>query len=80
MKYLYTGVANAILKHPRYVSLNEDELGFHSGILLRCFYQKRIQRLYHIHKNPVEQGFVQKAEEWLDSSCSAYFRVGKSKC
>ncbi len=37
------------------------------------------QRLDYIHSNPVEQGFVQKAEEWLDSSCSAYFGVGKSK-
>ena len=38
------------------------------------------KRLYYIHKNLVEQGFVQKAEEWLDSSCAEYFGVGKSKC
>lgn len=37
------------------------------------------QRLDYIHNNPVEQGFVQKAEEWIDSSCAAYFGTGKSK-
>jgi REP element-mobilizing transposase RayT len=37
------------------------------------------QRLNYIHNNPVEQGFVQKAEEWLDSSCADYYGVGKSK-
>jgi putative transposase len=28
------------------------------------------QTLDYIHNNPVEQGFVQKAEEWTDSSCA----------
>lgn len=37
------------------------------------------QRLEYIHNNPVEQGFVQKAEDWLDSSCAAYYGTGKSK-
>ncbi len=37
------------------------------------------QRLDYIHNNPVEQGFVQKTEEWADSSCAAYFGSGKSK-
>jgi hypothetical protein len=35
--------------------------------------------LEYIHNNPVEQGFVQKAEEWTDSSCAAYFGDGQSK-
>ncbi len=28
---------------------------------------KTIQRLNYIHQNPVEMGFVEKAEEWLHS-------------
>jgi putative transposase len=37
------------------------------------------QTLDYIHNNPVEQGFVQKAEEWADSSCTDYFESGKGK-
>jgi putative transposase len=37
------------------------------------------QRLEYIHNNPVEQGFVQKAEEWNDSSCAAYYGTGNSE-
>jgi len=37
------------------------------------------QRLDYIHQNPVEQGFIQKAEEWSDSSCAAYYGAGESK-
>ena len=31
------------------------------------------QRLNYMHLNPVEIGFVEKAEEWLHSSCGDYF-------
>ena len=34
---------------------------------------KTIQRLNYIHQNPVEMGFVAKAEEWLHSSCGDYY-------
>jgi putative transposase len=37
------------------------------------------QRLDYIHNNPVKQGFIAKAEEWVDSNCGAYFGTGKSK-
>ena len=37
------------------------------------------QRLDYIHSNPVVQGFVEKEEEWSDSSCSEYYGAGKSK-
>ena len=32
-----------------------------------------LQRLNYMHLNPVEIGFVEKAEEWLHSSCGDYF-------
>lgn len=30
------------------------------------------QRLNYIHQNPVTIGFVEKAQEWLQSSCGDY--------
>ena len=30
------------------------------------------QKLYYIHNNPVEAGFVENAEEWLFSSARDY--------
>ena len=37
------------------------------------------QRLDYIHNNPVEAGFVEKAEEWLHSSAGDYYGVRKGK-
>jgi putative transposase len=32
-----------------------------------------LQRLNYMHQNPVEIGFIEKAEEWLHSSCGDYY-------
>jgi putative transposase len=37
------------------------------------------QRLNYIHNNPVEQGYITKAEEWIDSSSGAYYGSSESK-
>lgn len=37
------------------------------------------QRLDYIHKNPVEQGLVEKEEEWLHSSAGDYYGVRKGE-
>ena len=37
------------------------------------------QRLDYIHNNPVEAGFVEKAEEWLHSSAGDYYGVRKGR-
>lgn len=37
------------------------------------------QRLDYIHYNPVEQGLVEKEEEWLHSSSGDYYETRKGK-
>lgn len=37
------------------------------------------QRLEYIHNNPVEAGFVEKAEEWLHSSAGDYYGLRKGR-
>jgi putative transposase len=37
------------------------------------------QRLNYIHKNPVKAGFVEKEEEWLNSSAGDYYGIRKGK-
>ena len=37
------------------------------------------QRLNYIHNNPVEAGFVEKAEEWTHSSAGDYYGTRKGK-
>jgi putative transposase len=38
-----------------------------------------LQRLNYMHQNPVEIGFVEKAEEWLHSSCGDYYGNRKGR-
>lgn len=37
------------------------------------------QRLDYIHKNPVTAGYVEKEEEWLNSSAGDYYGIRKGK-
>jgi len=37
------------------------------------------QRLDYIHNNPVEAGFVEKAEDWLHSSAGEYYGIRKGR-
>ena len=53
------GFTKALLKHPRYTSLNEDERGV-------------LQRLNYIHQNPVRQLIVTNAHEYIFSSAIDY--------
>lgn len=39
--------------------------------------EKTQQRLNYIHENPVEAGFVEKAEDWLHSSAADYLGIRK---
>jgi putative transposase len=39
--------------------------------------EKITQRLRYIHENPVQSGFVEKAEDWLHSSAADYSGVRK---
>lgn len=37
------------------------------------------QRLKYIHQNPVKAGFVEKEEDWLNSSAGDYYGIRKGK-
>lgn len=39
--------------------------------------EKTQQRLNYIHENPVEAGFVEKAEDWLHSCAADYLGIRK---
>ncbi|TCD26348.1 transposase [Pedobacter psychrodurus] len=37
------------------------------------------QRLNYIHQNPVKAGFVEKEEDWINSSASDYYQIRKGQ-
>ena len=89
-KYTAAKIIEAIKNNPQesrkrwllWLLANEEKIvfwqeGYHGEeIISKNFLESKVN---YIHNNPVRAGLVEKAEEYLYSSCADYYRVRKGK-